>query len=150
MTITEKVAYLKGLADGLNLNEDKGEVRVIKEMISVLDDLALSVADLEDTTAMQGEQLDAVDEDLDALEAVIYDEDDDDCCCDDDDCCCDDEYDDMMYEVECPSCGESIYLDESIIEDGSIECPSCGENLEFDIDDCDCCCDDDCDCEDKD
>lgn len=134
MTITEKVAYLKGLADGLNLNEDKGEVRVIKEIIGVLDDLALSVADLEDTTALQGEQLDAVDEDLDALEAVVYDDEDDCCCCDDDD----EEYDDMMYEVECPSCGESIYLDESIIEDGSIECPNCGENLEFDIDECEC------------
>lgn len=141
MTITEKVAYLKGLADGLNLNEDKGEVRIIKEIIGVLDDLAMSVTDLEDTTDVLSEQVDAVDQDLDALESFIYDEEDD-CCCDDD------EYDDTMYEVECPSCGESIYLDESIIEDGSIECPNCGENLEFDIDVDDCGDDkeDGCDC----
>lgn len=143
MTITEKVAYLKGLADGLKLDEDKSEARLIKEIIGVLDDLALSVSDLEDNSAVLGEQLDAVDEDLDALEEYIYD---DDCCCDDDcddDCCdCDDA---PMYEVECPKCGESIYLDESIIEDGSIDCPNCGEKLEFDIDDD--CCDCDCGCE---
>ena len=56
-----------------------------------------------------------------------------DCCCEDDDCDFDDE--DEMYEVCCPSCGDTILLNDSILEEGSMECPNCGETLEFDYDD---------------
>ncbi len=137
MTLTEKVAYLKGLAEGLALDESKPEIKVIKAMMDVLDDLALTVCDLEDGMDLISEQLDAVDEDLDELESFVYEElDDCDCCCDD----CDDD-DDEYYDVECPSCGEVICVDRDILEDGSINCPKCDELLEFEID-CDCDCDD--------
>lgn len=132
MTVTEKVAYLKGLVEGLELDESKSETKVIKAMMDVLDDLALTVTDLSDDVDIMAEQLDAVDEDLGDLEEFVYDDEDDcDCdCCDYDDCdCCDDD----LYEVECPACHESVYVDESILEDGSIECPNCGEKLEFEI-----------------
>lgn len=144
MTVTEKVAYLKGLAEGLKLDEDSDETKLFKAMFDVLDDLALTVSDLEDNLELVGEQVDSVDEDLDYLESYVYDDEDDDY--DDDDDEYDDELDSDLYEVECPACGEKIYLDESIISDGSIDCPSCGESLEFDIDDCD---DEECDCCDK-
>ena len=139
MTLSERVAYLKGLAEGLAIDESKPEAKIINCMIDILDDMALSIMDLEDEVAIMGEQLDEVDQDLADVEEIIYDEDDDcDCDCD----CCEDE----TFEVECPACGEVIYIDEEILEDGSIECPNCGENLEFDLDfDCDCDCD--CDCE---
>ncbi|MBQ2841507.1 MAG: hypothetical protein IJE72_00565 [Clostridia bacterium] len=138
MTITEKVAYLKGLAEGLALDEAKPETKIIKAMMDVLDDLALSVSDLEDGMDLISEQLDAVDEDLDELEGYVY-EDLDDCCCDD---CCDDD-EEEYYDVECPSCGEVICVDRDILEEGSINCPKCNELLEFEIDcDCDDCCDD--------
>lgn len=130
MTVTEKVAYLKGLVEGLDLDEDKSETKVIKAMMDVLDDLALTVTDLSDDVDIMSEQLDAVDEDLGDLEEYVYDDEDDCDCCDYDDCdCCDDD----LYEVECPACHESVYVDESILEDGSIECPNCGEKLEFEI-----------------
>ncbi len=135
MTVTEKVAYIKGLVDGLNLDGTKDEVKVIKAMIDLLDDIAMSVADLEEGLDIVSEQIDAVDEDLAELESFVYDEDD--CDCDD---CCDDDY----YEVECPKCGEIICVDEGILEDGSIDCPNCDTLLEFDFDcDCDDCCDED-------
>ena len=137
MTLTEKVAYLKGLAEGLALDESKPEAKLIKAMIDVLDDIALSVSDLEDGLDLISEQLDAVDEDLDELEGFVYEELDD-CCCDD--CCDDDDEEEEYYDVECPSCGEVICVDREILEEGSITCPSCNELLEFDID-CDC---DDC------
>ncbi len=139
MTLTEKVAYLKGLAEGLALDADKPEVKVINAMMDILDDLALSVSDLEDEVAIIGEQVDAIDEDLEELEECFYDE------CDDCDCC-DDDYDDEFdyYDVECPSCGEIISVDEEILEEGSINCPACNELLEFEIEcDCDCCDDED-------
>ena len=72
MTLTEKVAYLKGLAEGLALDESKPETKVINAMLDVLDDLALTVADLEDGLDLMSEQLDAVDEDLDELENFVY------------------------------------------------------------------------------
>lgn len=138
MTITEKVAYLKGLAEGLALDEAKPETKIIKAMMDVLDDIALTVSDLEDGMDLLSEQLDAVDEDLDELEGYVY-EDLDDCCCDD---CCDDD-EEEYYDVECPSCGEVICVDRDILEEGSINCPKCNELLEFEIDcDCDDCCDD--------
>ena len=142
MTITEKVAYLKGLAEGLALDESKPEAKLISAMIDVLDDIALSVSDLEDGMDLISEQLDAVDEDLDELESFVYEELDDCDCCDDDDCdcgCCGD--DEEYYDVECPSCGEVICVDRDILEEGSICCPNCNELLEFEVD-CDCDCDD--------
>lgn len=134
MTVTEKVAYLKGLIEGMDFDKDDKETKVLNAVLDVLEDLALTVSDLDDEMELVTEQLDAVDEDLADLEEVFYDEAED-CCCDDDD----------MYEVVCPNCGETVYFDEEIILDGEAECPSCGELLEFD---CDC---EDCDgeCEDE-
>ncbi len=135
MTVTEKVAYLKGLAEGLALDEAKPETKIINAMLDVLDELALTVTDLEDGMDLISEQLDAVDEDLDELESFVYEELDD-CGCED---CCDD--DEEYYDVECPSCGEVICVDRDILEEGSICCPKCNELLEFEVD-CDCDCDD--------
>lgn len=133
MTNTERVAYIRGLTEGLELDADKKEVKVINAMIDLLDDIALTLADMEANQEELADQLDAVDEDLGALEDDFYgDEDDDDCCCGDDD---DDDDDDCYYEVTCPSCAETLCLSEDIINDGHIDCPNCGETLEFDLDD---------------
>ena len=143
MTLTEKVAYLKGLAEGLALDASKPENKIISAMIDVLDDLALTVSDLEDTVDIINEQVDAVDEDLDELETYVYED-----LCDDCDCCDDEDFDEdcEYYDVECPTCGEVICVDEDILADGSINCPNCNELLEFEIE-CDC---DECSDEDKD
>ena len=105
MTVTEKVAYIKGLVDGLDLDAKKDEVKVIKAIIELLDDMAMSVSDLEEGLDVVSDQVDEIDEDLSDLEGYVY-EDDDDCCCGDDDC----------YEIECPNCGETICVDDGILE----------------------------------
>ena len=139
MTVTEKVAYLKGLVEGLDFDKDDKETKVINAVLDVLEDLALAVSDLDDEMVVVTEQLDAVDEDLADLEEIFYEEYDDcDCDCDDCDCDCDED----MYEVECPNCGELIYFDEEIICEGKADCPACGEVLEFETEECDCCGDD--------
>lgn len=143
MTITEKVAYLKGLIEGMEIDAATKEGKILKAIMDVLSDVALSVEDLEATVQEMGEQVDTIDEDLDALETDYYneyDECDDDCDCD---CgCCDDEF----YDVTCPNCNEEFAVDEDTLLDGGVDCPLCGKHLEFDIeecdDDCDCCCDD--------
>ena len=133
MTNTEKVAYIRGLAEGLELDDSKKEVKVLNAIIDLLDDLSMSLADLEDGYSDMADQLDAVDEDLGSLEDDFYGDDEDD----------EDDEDTCYYEVTCPNCHETICLSEDIIEDGQMDCPNCGETLEFDIDECD---DDGCDC----
>ena len=48
MEISEKVAYLKGLAEGLNLDTESKEGKLIAAIIDVLDDMAEKFADVED------------------------------------------------------------------------------------------------------
>ena len=126
MSVTEKAAYLKGLAEGLEITPDTKEGKLLLAVLDLLDDMALSIADLEDETAQIGEQVDMIDEDLSDLEDDYYDldsdgEDDEDGC----GCGCQDE---SLYEIVCPKCGDSIYVDE-----GSMHCPNCDELLEFDL-----------------
>ncbi len=134
MTVTEKAAYLKGLVEMAHFEADTDEVKIIKAMVDAIDEMALTIADLEDEVAALTEVVDEIDEDLGDVEECIYD----DCCdsdCCDDDCCCDDHDDSDYFEVECPACGETICLDESVLDEESIQCPACGETLEFDFDD---------------
>ncbi|MEE1126622.1 MAG: hypothetical protein UHZ05_00075 [Acutalibacteraceae bacterium] len=135
MNLTEKAAYLKGLAEGLKVNADDDMGKLVLALIDTIDDIALTVADLEDELAETRDYIEEIDEDLGAVEEDLYDDEDDDDC----DCCCGD---DDFYEVECPACHETICLDEDMLCEGEIECPNCGTDLEFDFDDeCDCCCD---------
>ncbi len=78
MTITEKVAYLKGLAEGLKINDDKPEGKLLLAMIDVLDDMALTVDDLDNEIAEIVEIVDEIDQDLGDVEGEIYGEDDED------------------------------------------------------------------------
>lgn len=133
MTISEKVSYIKGLADGLELGDDK-QSKVIKALIDVLDDIACDIESVEEDLAELSEQIDAVDEDLANVEDIIYEDDDE-----DDDYDYDD--DDDLFEVTCPNCNDIIYLDSEMLEEDSIECPNCGTNLEFDFS-CGCDCED--------
>ena len=124
MTISEKVAHLKGLIEGMEL-EDSKNTKLIKAMADILEDLAYDLEDVQDSLSEVGEQVEMIDEDLESLENDYYDYDDDDD--DDDDCCCCDG--DDCYEVECPACGETIHVPGSIVDECVMDCPSCGEHL---------------------
>ena len=137
MDICEKIAYIKGLAEGLSLDDSTKEGKILNAIIDLLGDITEEICDIEDGCDELMEQIDAVDEDLASLEDFIY-EDDDDCDCDGDcDCDCDDE----VYEIECPACNDVIYLDADMLEEEGMVCPNCGTDLEFDFDGCDCGCD---------
>jgi len=138
MDICEKIAYIKGLAEGLSLDDSTKEGKILNAIIDLLGDITEEICDIEDGCDELMEQIDAVDEDLASLEEIIYedDEDDCDCDCDCDDCCdcCDDE----VYEIECPACNDIIYLDAEMLEEEGMVCPNCGTELEFDFEGCDC------------
>lgn len=155
MTISEKSAYLKGLMDGLKLNTESDEGKMIAAIVDLLGDVTKKVVDIEDTTIAISDELDEIEEDLDAIEDYILDEDEDDEDDDDywpdDDDDEDDEEDDeedessdegfdfgdeetTVYEVQC-ACGNIIDFDEETLESGSIVCDKCGETLEFTFED---------------
>ena len=140
MTISEKAAYLKGLMDGLNLDTEKAEGKMIAAMVELLGDVTKRLTDVEETTIAISDELDEIEDDLDAIEDFIMDEDEDydddfedeedECDCDECDCDCDE----IVYEVEC-SCGNIIEFDEETLDQGSIVCDKCGETLEFTFED---------------
>ena len=160
MTISEKSAYLKGLMDGLKLDTETNEGKMIAAIVDLLGDMSKRMVDIEDTTIAISDELDEIEEDLDAIEDFIMDEDDDEDWDDgyeDED---EDYYDpagdyadseedawdepeegfdfgdedSTIYEVEC-ACGNIIDFDEEVLESGSIVCPKCGETLEFSFED---------------
>ena len=148
MEISEKVAYLKGLAEGLALDTDTKEGKLIAAIIDVLDDMSEKFVDLEDELCDVEDGLDAVSDDLCEVEEALYELEDDDDEYDDydeDEDYEDDEDDDdqneydfgseTLYEVKCPTCGEVITIDEEMLDEGATTCPNCGEELEFDMED---------------
>jgi ssDNA-binding Zn-finger/Zn-ribbon topoisomerase 1 len=131
MEITEKVAYLKGLAEGMELNTDKKEGKLLSAIIDVLEDIALELCDIEEAQEELGDGLDAVSDDLEDVEDLLYGDDGED---DEPEYELDDlGEDEDCYATTCPTCEESIYFDESVLEDGEVICPNCGEKLEFDL-----------------
>lgn len=126
--LLERVAYLRGLADGFELKEDSKETKLLLEMISILSDIAEAVTDLDDEVGVIDEYVEMIDEDLDDLEDFVYDEEFN-----------EDELFDYE-EIECPHCGEIIMIDEELFEDGECEveftCPNCEEVFIIDNDEC--------------
>lgn len=139
MTNSERASYIRGLMEGLELDPKAKETKVLNAMLELLDDLCVSVEELEDGFDLLSEQVDEIDEDLGNVEEDFYGLEEEGCCHHHHDA------DDAEFEVTCPSCGETIQLSDEMLEEGGITCPSCGETLEFDFDDdedgCGCGCD---------
>lgn len=135
MTISEKVAYLKGLAEGLDIDTEKSkEGKLISVMIGILEEVGLSIEDLEENTVALGEEIDALSDDLSDVEQLVFeDEDEEDGC----GCGCEDG---DFFETDCPSCGETLVIDAGVLEEGVIQCPSCKQKFALDLDDSDCEC----------
>ncbi len=126
MTISEKVAYLKGLADGLDLDkESTKESKILGVMIDLLEEISYAIEDLEETDLVLSEGLDAVSEDLEDVEALLFD--------DLDEMEDEDELDEQFFEVECPNCGEDLHIDSSVLNAGQITCPNCGDIFALDL-----------------
>ncbi len=129
--ISEKVAYLDGLADGLGI-EDEKQGKLLRGIIDALGAIAEELEEQNEAYDDLSDCVDEIYEELDAIDCELYG--------DDEDCECEDDF----LEVVCPSCGETIYFDEDMLEseDGLI-CPSCNEPVDIELCcggcDCDCC-----------
>ena len=139
MNTSEKVAYVKGLAEGPGYDNKSKEGKILTAILDILEDVAHDIEDLEENAWDLGEAIDQVSDDLAEIEELVYDEDFDDDEDEDGDyepcsCCCGEEDEDepVFYEVTCPKCGNTITIDEDVLDLGAIDCPNCGEELEFD------------------
>ncbi len=138
--LLERVSYLKGLADGMELDQASKEGKMMVQILDVLDDMAQAIHELDEEVGDIDEYIELMDEDLTEVEEALFEDDDED----------DDDDEDMIDEITCPECGELIYTDlEALCDDPDaeleIECPSCGTVIEI-ADDCECGC---CGCGDK-
>ena len=134
MGISEKIAYLKGLMEGMNVDTESNEGKLFAAVVDVLDEIALEVEDLTDEVMELGDGLDVISDDLSDVEDIVYDEWDDD---DDDEDDEEDEEDEEeeCYTTTCPECEEEIFFDDTMLDDGEIKCQNCGAKLEFDLSD---------------
>lgn len=132
MELMEKVAYLKGMVDMAEFDPAAKETKVLRALIDAVDEIAQTVAELVEANSQMCEVIESLDEDLTEVENDLYgedDEDEDDYDYDEDD----DSEEEDIYEVTCPSCGETFDVDEAMLDEGEINCPACGELLEFDL-----------------
>lgn len=114
MTIGEKIANLKGFVEGMEMDANKPENRILGKILDILEDISLEMEDIVDSVDTLEGYTEELDEDLGDLEEYIYGEDiGDDCFCDD--------FDGM----DCPECGERVYFDD---DDDDEEYSSCCEN----------------------
>lgn len=131
MEILEKVAYLKGLAEGLALDKESKEGKLIGVIIDLLDDMALEMQDLRDEQCEIEEGLDAVSDDLSDVESFLYEAFDEDGEDEEEEL----EEDEDLYGATCPNCGEELTFDEETLDGGGVICPGCGEQLALDASD---------------
>ncbi|WP_394866686.1 CD1247 N-terminal domain-containing protein [Paraclostridium bifermentans] len=140
----EEVAYLKGLAEGLEISEETKEGKIINKIVDVLESFADAIVELEEEQIELIDYVESIDEDLSDIEDDIYEEDED----DEDD---DEEYN--YIEMECPNCNDFVEIDEELLynEDIDIVCPNCQAVILSSEDECECSdeCICDCDCHDE-
>ncbi|KKY01840.1 MULTISPECIES: CD1247 N-terminal domain-containing protein [Paraclostridium] len=135
----EEVAYLKGLAEGLEISEETKEGKIINKIVDVLESFADAIVELEEEQIELIDYVESIDEDLSDVEDDIYEEDEDDE---------DEEYN--YIEMECPNCNDFVEIDEDLLynEDIDIVCPNCQAVILSAEDECECSdeCICDCDC----
>lgn len=131
--LSEEVAYLRGLAEGLEIESETKEGKMICKIIDVLENLTDTLDDMQEDYDELVEYVESVDEDLSDVEDILYEEDDD------------EDYDDedeLSYiEMECPNCGDLVDIDEELLFDDSVDviCPNCQAIILSSEEDEDCC-----------
>ena len=144
MAITEKAAYIKGLADGMEIAEASKEGKLIVALLDLVGEMAATIEEMKGKMSDLEDYVEEVDEDLgDVEEILLFDEDEEDECDGDcENCCMDCDLDDMddedfddeeYFEITCPACGDVVCFD-ATIDPENLACPACGEKFECIVD----------------
>ena len=107
--LTDRAAYLRGLAEGMGLNKEKNENKLILEMLDLMDEMAQKINELDGDVGELEEYVEDIDSDLSDMEDILFGDEDDECCDEDCDCC--GEYDDEEeLSFDCPHCGKTVQV----------------------------------------
>lgn len=124
-----RASYLQGLADGLKLDKETTEGKLIDGMLGLLTEMAKEMENLDQEQGFIADKIDEMEDVIQLIGDEAFGVDDDD--------------EDEMYTLVCEHCGAEIDLtgdDLDDIADGVFKCPECGEVIELDVGDCDCDC----------
>ena len=122
MTISEKVAYIRGLYDGLGLDGEKSaEARILSEVLVVLRQIGGQMDGMDASTSRLFDELDDLRDSVADLESAVFDE--------------DDVTDEDFFEIPCPTCGEELTVDDEALAAGVVECPACGGKFALSFED---------------
>ncbi|MBQ9299655.1 MAG: hypothetical protein IJ214_04015 [Clostridia bacterium] len=127
--INDRVAYLKGLAEGMKLSDETNEGKLLLKMLDVLENMAEEITALRSDYDELDEYVESIDDDLADMEEYLFDDEDEDGYEDGDDED-EDEDDDQMVVYTCPHCGNEVTfeIDGFDFEEDNL-CPNCGEPL---------------------
>ncbi len=134
--LTNRAAYLKGLADGMKMDKNSDESKLLNEIIALLGDITAEMEMIDDEQGFLADKIDEVDEAIDILceevfEDEIYDYDEED--------------EDDEFVITCEKCGKDVFLTYEDFQCEDLACPYCDEPIEIEFV-CDGDCDGDCDC----
>ena len=125
--LSDRVSYLKGLAEGLKLDTEKNEGKLIEKMLELLSDMAQEYDELRADHDDLSEFVESIDADLGDLEDAVYGDEEDG---DEDDGDEDDGEDGNLVEYTCPHCGEEMTFEvDSFDFDEDYLCPNCHQPL---------------------
>ena len=134
MTVSERVAYLKGLMEGLKLDKAGTEGMLFAAVVDTLDAISRELEEIEESAETLNDEVDAISEDLEDVEDLVFGDDEDEEDDDEDDegsgcpgCCAAKDDGDFVYEVKCPACDCEFTVDEDALTLGVVVCPQCGE-----------------------
>ena len=138
MELNKKAAYLQGLVDGLGIDDTTKEGKIIKAMSALLGEMAEVIESVDEDLSRAYDQINDLNDELEDLEADLYEEDEDgesedaedEDTDDDDDAKDDDIASEPFYEVACPNCGETVYVSEDDLDAGEANCAHCGVTFE--------------------
>lgn len=133
MTISEKVAYIQGLYDGLGLDGEKsGEARILSEVLDVLREVGQQLEVVDAAMDEFDEELNTLSDTVAELEDAVFDDTDEDDGGFED---FDDDLDEDFFEIPCPSCGEDLVVDDEALAAGVVDCPACGGKFALSFED---------------
>lgn len=136
MELNKKAAYLQGLVDGLGIDDTTKEGKIIKAMSALLGEMAEAIESVDEDLSRAYDQINDLSDELEDLEADLYEEEDDEDDSDtededaEDDANDDDIASEPFYEVACPNCGETVYVSEDDLDAGEANCAHCGVTFE--------------------
>ena len=130
--LTDRVSFLKGLAEGMKLDLNKDESKLMTQILDLLSDMAQEIGDLQEVSEELSEYMESIDDDLSEMEDILYGAEEDECDCEDcdEDCVFFGEHDGDgdIIDYTCPHCSHELHFNASDVDfDEETLCPACNK-----------------------